>query len=137
MTEEEECMVHLQSGHAKQPTRNERAMEEEGNNYPRQNVQIRRGPHLYSLRSRYEYDATTVSTRAYSSSWKASVVRQRLSYLTETVLSNEITRGRIVLGGHPYMTSAKFWDFLTPCPHLGLIYCTKFKQPPLLHLLLG
>ena len=38
------------------------------------------------------------------------------------------------------MTSAKFWDFLTPfppCPHLGLIYSTKFTQPPLLHLLLG
>ena len=33
------------------------------------------------------------------------------------------------------MTSAKFWDFLTPsplCPHLGLIYSTKFTQPPLL-----
>ena len=24
-----------------------------------------------------------------------------------------------------------------PCPHLGLIYSTKFMQPPLLHLLLG
>ena len=24
-----------------------------------------------------------------------------------------------------------------PCPHLGLIYSTKFTQPPLLHLLLG
>ena len=38
------------------------------------------------------------------------------------------------------MTSAKFWDFLTPSsprPHLGLIYSTKFTQPPLLHLLLG
>ena len=44
------------------------------------------------------------------------------------------------VGGHPHMTSAKFWDFLThspPCPHLGLIYSTKFTQPPLLHLLLG
>ena len=41
--------------------------------------------------------------------------------------------------GHPYMMFAKFWDFLTPspCPHLGLIYSTKFTQPPLLHLLLG
>ena len=39
----------------------------------------------------------------------------------------------------PYMTSAKFWDFFTPSalPHLGLIYSTKFMQPPLLHLLLG
>ena len=25
----------------------------------------------------------------------------------------------------------------SPCPHLGLIYNTKFTQPPLLHLLLG
>ena len=32
-----------------------------------------------------------------------------------------------------------FWilDTLPLCPHLGLIYSTKFKQPPLLHLLLG
>ena len=28
-------------------------------------------------------------------------------------------------------------DPLPPCPHLGLIYSTKFMQPPLLHLLLG
>ena len=38
------------------------------------------------------------------------------------------------------MTSATFWDFFTPsppCPHLGLIYSTKFTQPHLLHLLLG
>ena len=38
------------------------------------------------------------------------------------------------------MMSAKFWDFLTPSPpclHLGLIYSTKFTQPPLQHLLLG
>ena len=28
-------------------------------------------------------------------------------------------------------------DPLPPCPHLGLIYSTKFTQPPLLHLLLG
>ena len=42
------------------------------------------------------------------------------------------------LRGHPYMTSTKFWDFLTPpCPHLGRIYSTKFTQPPLPHLLLG
>ena len=42
--------------------------------------------------------------------------------------------------GRPYMTSAKFSGFWTPsppCPHLGLIYSTKFMQPPLLHLLLG
>ena len=35
----------------------------------------------------------------------------------------------------PYMTAAKFLGFLTPsppCPHLGLIYSTKFTQPPLL-----
>ena len=39
---------------------------------------------------------------------------------------------------HPYMTSAKISGFWTPpCPHLGLIYSTKFTQPPLLHLLLG
>ena len=46
----------------------------------------------------------------------------------------------ISLRGHPYMTSAQFWDFLATsptCPHLGLIYSTKFTQPPLLHLLLG
>ena len=30
-----------------------------------------------------------------------------------------------------------FFDLLPPCPHLGLIYSTKFTQPPLLHLLLG
>ena len=30
-----------------------------------------------------------------------------------------------------------FLDPLPPCPHLGLIYSTKFTQPPLLHLLLG
>ena len=30
-----------------------------------------------------------------------------------------------------------FFDPLPPCPHLGLIYSTKFTQPPLLHLLLG
>ena len=28
-------------------------------------------------------------------------------------------------------------DPLPPCPHLGLIYSTKFTKPPLLHLLLG
>ena len=41
------------------------------------------------------------------------------------------------LGGHPYMTSAKFSGIWTPppCPHLGLIYSTKFMQPPLLHLI--
>ena len=30
-----------------------------------------------------------------------------------------------------------FFDPLPPCPHLGLIYSTKFTQRPLLHLLLG
>ena len=38
------------------------------------------------------------------------------------------------------MTSAKFSGFWTPSPlclHLGLIYSTKFTQPPLQHLLLG
>ena len=30
-----------------------------------------------------------------------------------------------------------FFDPLPPCLHLGLIYSTKFTQPPLLHLLLG
>ena len=30
-----------------------------------------------------------------------------------------------------------FFDPLPPCPYLGLIYSTKFTQPPLLHLLLG
>ena len=42
--------------------------------------------------------------------------------------------------GRPYMTSATFlglWTPSPPCPHLGLIYSTKFMQPPLLHLLLG
>ena len=40
----------------------------------------------------------------------------------------------------PYMTTAKFSGFWTrspPCPHLGLIYSTKFTQPPLLNLLWG
>ena len=49
-------------------------------------------------------------------------------------------QARSPVRGHPYMTSAKFLDFLTPslpCPHLGLIYSTKFTQPPLQHLLLG
>ena len=39
------------------------------------------------------------------------------------------------LRGHPFMTSAKFSDFLTPsppCPHLIKMYSTKFTQPPLL-----
>ena len=44
--------------------------------------------------------------------------------------------------GHPFMTSAKFLDFLTPSPpcprpHLVRIYSTKCTQPPLLHLLLA
>ena len=30
-----------------------------------------------------------------------------------------------------------FFNPSPPCPHLGLIYSTKFTQPPLLHLLLG
>ena len=53
---------------------------------------------------------------------------------------NAIGSKECCVGGHPYMTTAKFWDFLTPsplCPHLGLIYSTKFTQPPLLHLILG
>ena len=29
------------------------------------------------------------------------------------------------------------FDPLSPCLHLGLIYSTKFTQPPLLHLLFG
>ena len=47
--------------------------------------------------------------------------------------------GGVGHGDHPYMTSTTFWEFLTPsppCPHLGLIFSTKFTQPPLLHLLL-
>ena len=40
--------------------------------------------------------------------------------------------------GRPYMMSENFSGFCPPpCPHLGLIYSTKFTQPPLLHLLLG
>ena len=55
-------------------------------------------------------------------------------------LPTKTTLAQIQIRGLPYMTSAKFWDFLTkspPCSHLGLIYSTKFMQPPLLHLLLG
>ena len=42
------------------------------------------------------------------------------------------------LRGHSHMTSEVFGilDPLPPCPQIVLIYSTKSKQPPLLHLLL-
>ena len=58
----------------------------------------------------------------------------------QTMLLSPIKATGLHIRGRPYMTSAKFSGFWTPsppCPHLGLIYCTKFTQPPLLHLLLG
>ena len=42
----------------------------------------------------------------------------------------------INLGRHPYKTSSKYLEFWHPshaCPHLELIFITKFTQPPLLH----
>ena len=41
-----------------------------------------------------------------------------------------------VIRGHPFITFAKFSGFLTtssPCLQSGLIYSTKFTQPPFLH----
>ena len=62
-------------------------------------------------------------------------LRPRFHFLCSNLKANPVC-----FRGHPYMTSAKFSGFWTPsppCPHLGLIYSTKFTQPPLLHLLLG
>ena len=83
-----------------------------------------------------EVDANTVTY------WMRHPGRQFIPHLARLIhlFVLSVSPWTLVPRGRPYMTSSKFSVFWTPslpCRHLGLIYSTKFTQPPLLHLLLA
>ena len=63
------------------------------------------------------------------------IVRPTDDQLTEAMSSGKSYKMR--KGPSIYYVRKILGFFDPPCPHLGLIYSTKFTQPPLLNLLLG